>query len=67
MIRNGEIMNEVEQLRQLERQPASLHLGVRGHRIARTEELEQRLSIPAAPSFALLASGESFITDWADS
>jgi hypothetical protein len=67
MIRNGERMNEVEQLRQGERQPPSLHLVVHGHRIARTEEPEQRLPISVAPSSALFASGEGFITDWADS
>lgn len=67
MIRNREEAKEIEQLRQVERQAAALHLVVPGRQILGFERAEQRLSVPVAPSSTLLASRESFITDWADS
>jgi hypothetical protein len=67
MIRNEEIMNEIERLRQAERPSAPLHLVVHGRRIVGTEQAKPPLSIPVSTFSTLLASRESFITDWADS
>ena len=60
-------MKETEQLQVVERQPAAAQLVGPGRRIVEIEEAEQRLSVPFAPFSTLLASRESFITDWADS
>ena len=67
MIRNGEKKNDVKQLRRVERQAGSRHVVVHDHRIPRIEETEERLAVAVGPSSTLLASAESFITDWADS
>jgi len=67
MISKGQRISEVEQLRQADRKAAPGHPVIQSPRIVRTKEPEQWLSVPAVPSSSLLTSGESFITDWADS
>jgi hypothetical protein len=67
MIRNGEEVNQVKQLQPIGRQAATLQLVVPGCRIAGIGRAQQGLSVSVAPSSTLLASAESFITDWADS
>ena len=67
MTRKLEVISVVEQLRQVERQATSPHPVIRSRRIARIEQSERRLFVPVGPSSTLLASEESFITDWADS
>jgi hypothetical protein len=67
MIQNGEKTSEAEQLRQVDQQAVSRHLGVRNRQIVHTEEPEQWLSVPPSPPLGRPASGVSFITDWADS
>jgi hypothetical protein len=67
MTRKREVISEVEQLRQVERQATSPHPVTRSRRIVGIERAEQRLFVPVAPSSTLLAGEESFITDWADS
>ncbi len=66
MIREGQRINEVEQPRQAERKTTPWHPVIDNPRIARTEDPEQGLFVPVAPSMQS-ANVESFITDWADS
>ena len=63
MNQKQEVISEVEQLRRA----TPPHSVTHGRRIARIEQSEQRLFVPVGPSSTLLASEESFITDWADS
>jgi len=49
MIQNGEKTSEAEQLRQVDQQAVSRHLGVRNRQIVHTEEPEQWLSVPPSP------------------
>jgi hypothetical protein len=67
MIQSVETISEIEHPRQVRWQAAMRQFSSSGRRIEAIEGTEQRLSVRVAPSSTRLASGEGFITDWADS